>query len=69
MNADGTQMNAEGQEMNVLSGAVIGAAQTVSTRLGFGFLEKVYENALAYEVRKLRLLVEQQRPVHVYYED
>ena len=38
MNADVTQMNAEWQSMNRLSGAVIGAAQTVSNRLGCGFL-------------------------------
>jgi GxxExxY protein len=36
--------------------------------LGSGFLEKVYENALSHEIRKLRLHVEQQRPVHVAYD-
>jgi len=70
MNADASQMNAEcwREAMNALSRAIIGAAQTVSSRLGYGFLEKVYENALALEVRKLGFRVEQQRPVHVYYE-
>ena len=71
MNADATQMNADVQRegMNRISHAVIGAAQTVSSRLGFGFLEKVYENALSHEIRKRGLEVEQQRPVHVYYDD
>ena len=71
MNADGTQMNADVRrdEENRISHAVIGAAQTVSTRLGFGFLEKVYENALSYEIRKRGLDHEQQRPIHVYYDD
>ena len=30
-------------------GAIIGAAQRVSSTLGCGFLEKVYENALALD--------------------
>ena len=47
---------------------VIGAAFKVSNTLGVGFLEKVYENALAIELRKAGLVVEQQRPVKVYYE-
>ncbi len=40
-------------ELNVLSEKVIGCAYTVSNALGCGFLEKVYENALAHEIRKL----------------
>ena len=68
MNADVTQMNAERQVLNGLSGKVIGAAQTVSTHLGYGFLEKVYENALAHEIRKSGLHVSQEKPVHVFYD-
>jgi GxxExxY protein len=70
MNADVTQMNADVQrkDVNRISHTVIGAAQTVSTRLGFGFLEKVYENALSLEIRKRGLQVEQQPTVHVYYD-
>ena len=70
MNADVAQMNAETprERMNALSGRVIGAAQTVSTKLGFGFLEKVYENALCVELGKRGLLVEQQHPIHVSYD-
>lgn len=71
MNADVTQMNADFRRegLNRISHIVIGSAQTVSTRLGFGFLEKVYENALSHEIRKRGLQVEQQRPVHVYYDE
>ena len=47
---------------------VIGAAYKVANTLGRGFLEKVYENALAYELRKDGLKVEQQRPIEVYYD-
>ncbi|MDD5371244.1 MAG: GxxExxY protein, partial [Anaerolineaceae bacterium] len=32
------------------------------------FAEKVYENALAIELRKQGLLVEQQKPISVYYD-
>jgi len=47
---------------------VIGCAYTVSNTLGNGFLEKVYENALAYELRKFGLIVEQQKSLKVYYD-
>jgi len=55
--------------LNATTEKVIGAAFKVSNVLGCGFLEKVYENALAIELRKLGLNVEQQFPVPVYYED
>ena len=47
---------------------IIKAGYKVYNTLGSGFLEKVYENALAIEVRKLGLPVEQQRVVKVFYE-
>ena len=37
-------------------------------RLGYGFLEKVYENALAGELRRMGLKVEQQVKIDVFYE-
>jgi GxxExxY protein len=46
---------------------VIGAAYKVFNELGFGFLESVYKNALAIELAKLRLKVEAERPLKVYY--
>ncbi len=42
---------------------------TVSNALGAGFLEKVYENTLILELRKLDLKVEQQKKIQVRYED
>ena len=53
--------------LDVISGAVIGAAQRVSLALGVGFLEKVYENSLVLELEGTGLDIAQQRPVHVYY--
>ena len=55
-------------ELNSLSERVIGCAYAVSNALGCGFLEKVYENALAHEMRKTGLRVEIQRPLHVIYD-
>ena len=55
-------------ETNKITEAVIGAAYQVGNTLGSGFLEKVYENALAIEIRKSGLQVVQQHPIHVKYE-
>ena len=50
-----------------LTGLIIKAFYTVYNTLGYGFLEKVYENALAVELRRLGLAAECQRPIAVYY--
>jgi GxxExxY protein len=70
MNADVAQMNVplERARLNHLSRVVIGAAQKVSSTLGYGFLEKVYENALCLELRRRELQVHQQIPLQVAYE-
>jgi len=69
MNADPAPMNADPERecLDVLSRRIIGCALRVSNTLGFGFLEKVYENALALELRAADIAVEQQKPVHVTY--
>ena len=54
--------------LNRLTEAIIGCAFRVQNTLGAGFLEKVYENALAHELRKLGLSVEQQKQISVYYD-
>lgn len=41
----------------------------VYNTLGYGFLEKVYENALIIELRKEGLNCLQQMPVKVYYDE
>ena len=46
---------------------IIGAAYEVHGILGQGFMEKVYENALAAELRRSGLDVKQQRPITVHY--
>ena len=56
-------------ELDAVSEKIIGAAYKVSNTLGSGFLEKVYENALAHQLRKDGMKIEQQRPIKVYYDD
>jgi len=46
---------------------IIGAAFEVWKVLGYRFLEKVYENALVVELRRLGLTVEPQVPIDVFY--
>lgn len=41
----------------------------VYNELGYGFLEKVYENALFFELRSLGLFCEKQKPIKVYYQE
>lgn len=55
------------ESLNQISEQVIGAAFAVANTLGIGFLEKVYENALAYELRMHGLHVEQQKAIDVFY--
>jgi GxxExxY protein len=59
----------DSDEFNRISERVIGCAFAVSNTLGVGFLEKVYENALAHELRKCGMLVAQQHPVTVIYQE
>ena len=70
MNADegdGIQRVPE-DEHGELTRRIIGCGYTVSNVLGCGFLEKVFENALAHELRKGSLHVEQQARVPVLYD-
>ena len=47
---------------------IIGCIYTVYNVLGYGFLEKVYENALIIKLRQLGLEVIQQAPISVHFE-
>src|SRR6056297_2767124 len=48
---------------------IIQAAYTVHNVLGFGFLEKVYQNAMIIELQKIGIKVQSESPVKVYYEN
>ena len=60
-------MNADLKHKDI-SDAVICCFYTVYNTLGYGFLEKVYENALAYELTKRGIIVLRQHPINVFYD-
>ena len=52
-----------------LTEKIIKAFFAVYNTLGYGFLEKVYENALFIELKKSGLYVEKQKQIKVFYKD
>ena len=52
-----------------LSYKLVGLAMKVHSTLGYGFLEKVYENSLMVLLRKEGIQAEQQYPIEVRFED
>ena len=55
-------------ENDVLTGQIIKCAYKVHNTLGFGFLEKVYENSLVIELENSGLKADQQKAVKVLYD-
>ena len=51
-----------------LTEKIIGCAMKVHRTLGSGFLESVYQNALAHELRKAGLQIECEKPIQVTYD-
>jgi GxxExxY protein len=68
MNHRCTQMHTDDIESNRVSERIIGCGMAVLNTLGAGFLEKVYENALAHELRRVGLSVAQQQGVVIRYD-
>lgn len=64
MNADEHRL-----KLDQITEKIIGCAYTVANTLGCGFLEKVYENALAHEIRKAGFEVKQQYGIKVLYDN
>lgn len=54
-------------ELDRMAEVVVRCAYKVSNALGVGFLERVYENSLAFELRQAGLQVEQQAPIKIKY--
>lgn len=54
-------------EFEELSGQVIAAAITVHKELGPGFIESIYEEALAAEFDFLNIPYERQKPIQIFY--
>jgi GxxExxY protein len=64
MNADERRL-----ALDQVTEKIIGCVHQVSNSLGAGFLERVYENALAVELRLNGLKVVQQQRIEVTYRD
>jgi GxxExxY protein len=54
---------------NELSKIVVDICYKIHTKLGPGLLESVYEAILYYELNKLGLKVQKQKPLPVYWEE
>ena len=52
-----------------LSSKIIQSIYRVYDKLGYGFLESVYENALLIELKRLGVGVENQKELKVYYDN
>jgi GxxExxY protein len=51
-----------------ITGQIITGFYEVYNHLGYGFLERVYENSLAIVLRRNGLYVIQQKPIHVRFD-
>jgi len=58
----------EGLEHEDLTDKIIGCAIEVHKKLGPGFLESIYENALIIELQRQNLRIEQQKEVMIKYD-
>ena len=55
-------------EINELTQKIIGYAFSVYNKMGFGFLESVYEKCLQIEFGKQNIRAEFRKPIQVHYE-
>jgi GxxExxY protein len=51
-----------------LTEKILGCAMKVHSALGPGFLESIYQKALAHELQKAGLKIEWEKPIAVYYD-
>jgi GxxExxY protein len=59
----------EKEELDPLTGKIIGAAMEIHRALGPGLLESAYEACLIYELRLRKLRIEPQKSMSVFYKD
>jgi len=52
-----------------ITDSILKAFYKVYNTLGYGFLEKVYENSMRIELTNMHLIVDQQRNIKVYYDN
>ena len=60
-------MSADNYKLSDITEKITKAYYDVYNTLGYGFLEKVYENAMLIELRGMGLSVEKQKPISVSY--
>ncbi len=59
----------ENQRLDQISHSIIGAAIEVHRHLGPGLLESAYEACLVFEITRLGMKVEEQKPLPVVYKE
>ena len=62
-------MEKENYKYSEITEKIIQQAYYVYNKLGYGFLEKVYENAMIKKINDIGLKVEQQKPINVIFEN
>ena len=56
-------------EFKELTEKIIGCAYRVYNKMGFGFVERVYEKCMLIELSKAGIHAESQKPITVFYDD
>jgi GxxExxY protein len=62
-------MNTDDKRYDAITERIIGCAFKVASKLGCGFFEKCFKNALAHELRKAGLKVEREVQLKVWYDE
>ena len=62
-------MHTDDKRYDWITEKIIGCAFKVGSKLGGGFLERCYENALIHELKKAGWKVEHQVPLKVWYDE
>jgi len=63
------QDGGEPMQYEDLTERIIGCAYRVHNKMGFGYLESVYEKCLMIELQRAELNAKAQQPITVYYDD
>jgi GxxExxY protein len=61
-------MNTDVEHINRITQVIIGCAFKVGSKMGCGFLEKCYTNALVHDLRKAGIKVEREVQLKVWYD-